>query len=303
MRTPTYSSSAGRIHVRRPSARHLSLEGLFQPKLCHDDLLAEMPFFPSPLPCSCLCTSCWYVSLLFSSSSCRPIPKISPCRITTMRSASRTVERRWAMMITVRSAMVRSIACWTNGLPAAEARSASPRKTYQQENLRVAQQCPCDGDPLLLPSAQMHALLPNERVELVGELLNEGQAIRHARDFPQLLFRNELLRDGRSPVSPPRPPRHFVHDAIRGQVRRLRSVEDVFADRAPKELRLLRDDPDVLSHIPAVQLGDGDVINPERPFRNVVEPLDQSEHGRLSAAALPHQRDGLARVHGQRKVS
>mmetsp|Transcript_6397 Transcript_6397/g.24831 ORF Transcript_6397/g.24831 Transcript_6397/m.24831 type:complete len:221 (-) Transcript_6397:1334-1996(-) len=150
MRTPTYSSSAGRIHVRRPSARHLSLEGLFQPKLCHDDLLAEMPFFPSPLPCSCLCTSCWYVSLLFSSSSCRPIPKISPCRITTMRSASRTVERRWAMMITVRSAMVRSIACWTKySLSASRADVASSsRRIFGSHNSARAMATRCFCPPL-----------------------------------------------------------------------------------------------------------------------------------------------------------
>src|ERR1041384_3849096 len=42
------------------------------------------------------------------SSSCEPLSSMRPSRITTMRSALRTVERRWAMIRVVRFCIKRS---------------------------------------------------------------------------------------------------------------------------------------------------------------------------------------------------
>ena len=133
-------------------------------------------------------------------------------------SASRTVERRWAIAIVVRPSESRSSASWTSRSVSV---SSDARRLVEDEDRRVAQDRAGDRDPLLLASGEAVSALADDGVVAVGQRRD------HVVDARGLGGRLDLLV---------------------GRVR-LREAE-VLADRGVEEVGLLRDDADELGRAP-----------------------------------------------------
>mmetsp|Transcript_30634 Transcript_30634/g.49118 ORF Transcript_30634/g.49118 Transcript_30634/m.49118 type:complete len:122 (+) Transcript_30634:286-651(+) len=101
---------------------------------------------------SCLFTSFAYAPSRFNSCSCVPFSMGSPSFTTMIISASRIVDRRCAMTITVISplAIIESIAaCTTASDPASSADVASSRSStfgFRTKALAIAIRCFCPPD-------------------------------------------------------------------------------------------------------------------------------------------------------------
>ena len=97
-----------------------------------------------------------------SALSWLPSSTIRPWSITMIRSAARTVARRWAMTSVVRPSISRSSAsCTSRSLSASSARG----RLVEQQDRRIAQQRAGDGDALALAARQARAAFAEEGVE------------------------------------------------------------------------------------------------------------------------------------------
>ena len=123
----------------------------------------------------------------------------------------------------------------------------------------VDQQGPGDGDPLALATREGVAPLADHGVVAVGEVADEL-------------------------VSPSRGGRRF--DLLVGG--RWSAVSDVVADRHREQERLVEDDTDVGPQAGLGELADIVSVEFDRAVAHVVEPGEQSGHGRLTRSGPTH---------------
>ena len=148
------------------------------------------------------------------------------------------------------------------------------RGLVEDEHPGAGQERPGQRDELALPRRQRHAALVHQRVDALGEPLDElGQADAVDR----------------------------LHDLVVGGARP--GEGDVVAHGAHEEERLLGDD----AELPAQRV-DGDVaqvvaVDRDLAARRVVEAGDELGDGRLARAGRPDQGDGLARCDVQVDVA
>ena len=148
-----------------------------------------------------------------TKSSCVPISQMAPRSITTMRSARRTVESRWAMTTTVRPAIRLAKRPLHQHF---RFRIEFGGRLIQNQNGRILQQRPGDGDSLALPSREPLAAFADHGLV----------ALRH--------FLNEFLASATRAAS-----RTCV------SVGQAAAVTNIVVDRVVKENRFLRDDADL----------------------------------------------------------
>ena len=130
----------------------------------------------------------------------------------------------------------------------------------EEENSRVLEDRPGNGDPLLLAAGELSPVLAHHRVEPVWHLVDELGRVRQLRRGANLF-----------------------------QCCAFFPVGDVFSDAGGEESWLLTDEPDLPSDPPKLQVSEIDSVDEDGPRLGIVEPLDQAHDGRLAAAALAHQ--------------
>ena len=140
----------------------------------------------------------------------------------------------------------------------------------EHEDGRVAHQGTGDGQPLLLPAGQLHALLAHLRRVLIRKARHEACSVGQRRRRLHLLLRRA--------VAPHR---------------------DVPADRPREQHRLLRYQPDLRAQPAHVEVLHVDAVEQHRAAVGVVEALEQRHHRRLAAARRAGQGHGLPRLDRQ----
>ena len=136
-----------------------------------------------------------------------------PPSTTTMRSARRSVERRWAMRIVVRPshAASQSVAWISSSVG-----RRPPRWRRRGRGPRVGEQRPGQGDALALAAREREAALADHRVVAVGQLEDEVVGLgrpgrgarprrRWRRDGRRRCWRGPCRRTGSSPRTRRRP--------------------------------------------------------------------------------------------------
>ncbi len=93
-----------------------------------------------------------------------------PRSMTRIRSAARMVLRRWAMTMLVRPAMTRFRASWIRDFGFAVEVAGG---FVQDQDARVLEDYPCQGDALFLAAAQTVAALADDRVVAFGQVHDE----------------------------------------------------------------------------------------------------------------------------------
>ena len=201
------------------------------------------------------------------SVACVPSSTIAPRSITTMRSAARTVARRCAMTIVVRSAISRSSAsCTSRSLSASSAdvaSSSSSSGAFAQKRAR-------DRDALSLTARQSRPAFAHERVEPFRKRTQEFLGMRIARGLPDLVL-------ARVPIA----------------------VAEVVARGGGEHHRFLRHQRDALADVRRIGVLQVDAVDQHAPRLRIVEALGELEDGRLSGAGRPNHREPLARLHRQ----
>ena len=139
----------------------------------------------------------------------------------------------------------------------------------QNQDGRIFQEHPGDGDALLLPAGQLYAPFAHIGVIPVGQLPDEAVGPR--------LLRGSL---------------HLLPGGA-GQ-----AVGNVFIDGAGEHVHLLLHHADVLPQAALGQLGDVLTVDQDASAADVVKPGDQVAEGGLAAAAGAYQRDLVAGLHG-----
>ena len=138
----------------------------------------------------------------------------------------------------------------------------------QNQDGRIFQEHPGNGDALLLPAGQLHAPLAHIGVVPVGQL-------------PDKAVGSRLLRGGL----------HLLPGGS-GQ-----AVGDIFINGAGEHVHLLLHHADVLPQAALGQLGDVLTVDQDASAAYVVKPGDQVAEGGLAATAGAYQRDLVARLH------
>ena len=183
--------------------------------------------------------------------------------MTMMRSAARTVARRWAMTIVVRPSISRSSEPWTSrSLSASSARG----RLVEQQQGRIAEQGAGDGDALALAAGEPGAAFAEIGVEPLGQL--------RAGTRPH-------WRLGRAPEL--------------GVARLPAAVAQIVARRGGEDDRLLRHHRDPRADVGRVGLAQVDAVEPDAARLGIVEALGELEEGRLAGARGPDQGQRLAR--------
>ena len=126
-------------------------------------------------------------------------------------------------------------------------------RVIQDQHPGVEQQGTGDGHPLLLPSGEGHAPLSDRRFVPVGKL------------------HDEIVRLGRCGCG---------DDVVHGRLGPAKG--NVLADRARKEGRLLKDDPDVRAQALDRRLADVDAVDGHLSFAHVVKAGNEVDDGGLA---------------------
>ena len=233
-----------------------------------------------------------------SSSSWVPRSATSPRSRTTIWSASRTVERRWAMTIVVRPS-----ASFSSASPTARSVGHVERRgrLVEHEHGRVAQDRAGDRDALLLAAGEAEAALADDGVVAVGQRGDRVVDLGGAGGVLDLVVGRVRPREaqvlahrGVEQVGLLRDDADRVGQRVEGQLAQVDAV-----DRAPRPARgrtaARRGSPsDVLpapvSPTSAVRVpgGDGDVDVAQRPLVAVAEPDAVEAH--LAAHVAPASR-------------
>ena len=175
---------------------------------------------------------------------------------TTIWSASRTVESRWAMAIVVRSCgqAVQRLLHGALGLVVQRAGGL-----VEHQHRRVAQDRPGDGDALLLAAGEAVAALADDGVVAVGQRRDEVVDLRGAR----------AASSSSSSVASGLAKRRFS------------------ADRGVEEVGLLGDQPDGLRQRGEAEVAHVDAVDRHAAGVGVVEPRDEVAQRRLAASRSP----------------
>ena len=164
-------------------------------------------------------------------------PRSDRASSTTTSSASAIVDSRWAMMIVVRP-RITSRSAGTD--PRLRRRVDRGGRVVEDEDARVDEQRPRDGDPLALPARQRDAALADDRVVPVGEL--EDELVRLCGACRRL-------------------------DRLERRIRH--AQRDVVADRRGEEERILGDDADLAAERAPREVADVDAVDDARARRVV----------------------------------
>ena len=143
----------------------------------------------------------------------------------------------------------------------------------QNQDRRVLQENPGNGNPLLLTAGQEGAPLAHIGLKALGHSQNV------LVDFRLLCRRNDLLHGGIRPA-----------------------VADIFQHRIREQEHVLLDDADVLMEAPLGHIPDVQSVNGNAAAGYVVEPGDQLAQGGLSAAGGAHNGDGLPGIYSQTHI-
>ena len=135
----------------------------------------------------------------------------------------------------------------------------------EDEDARVHDERPRDRDTLALAAAEREAALADDRLVALGERLDEVVGLRGLRRRPDLL------------------------------VARLGPAEaDVLGDRRAEEERVLVHDADVPAQVGQLQVAHVLAVDEHGAAARVVEPRHEIGQGRLAAASVADERDGVA---------
>src|SRR5829696_10205511 len=143
----------------------------------------------------------------------------------------------------------------------------------EDDDGRVGQQQPGDGQALLLPARQPVATLPDHRLPPLGQALDQVQ-------------------------DPGRPA--GVLDLLQGRVRP--GVAQVGPDGVVEQVRVLGDQADGGPQALQLQVADVDAVDPDGALADVVDPGDQHGRGRLAGPRRTDQGDQLAGADGEADV-
>src|SRR5581483_10730799 len=143
----------------------------------------------------------------------------------------------------------------------------------QQQNARVFQERPCDGNTLALSPAQLDSTFADDGLVLARQLHDEIVCVGRFRRRDDLIFGG---------VESP--------------------IEDVFPHRSAKEQCFLRDDADLGAQAALRHAAQIDSIDGYAPRRRIVEARDQVEHRALARPTRPDQRHDFARGNVQGHV-
>ena len=202
-----------------------------------------------------------YSGTVSSNSRCVPTAAMRPSASNATRSASSTVEGRWATT----SAVVRGQHAPQRRLDLRlRLHVQRGERIVEDEHPRAAEHRAGEREPLALPTGQRQALLADPGVEPVGQVVDEAGL----RDVDRL---------GDVGVGDAGPPERQILGHARGEQRRL--LERHRHDAAQF----------VEGQVTHVASADGD-----RPAGDVVEAGDQCGQRRLAGAGRAHERHGLA---------
>ena len=141
------------------------------------------------------------------SSSCVPCSTIRPCSRTTIRSASRIVERRWAMMNAVRPASSRRSAALDPPLGADVDRRG---RLVEDEDARIGEQRARERDELPLaerePDAALAELASRSRPRARAMKSSRADGLRGGHDLARGSRRAGRTRCSRATVPAKRKP-------------------------------------------------------------------------------------------------
>ena len=143
----------------------------------------------------------------------------------------------------------------------------------QNQDRRVLQENPGNGNPLLLTAGQKCAPLAHIGLKALGH----GQNV--LVDFRLLCRRDDLLHGGIRPA-----------------------VADIFQHRIREQKHVLLDDADVLMEAPLGHVPDIQAVNGNAAAGYVVKPGNQLTQGGLSAAGGAYNGDGLPGIYFQTHV-
>ncbi len=133
-------------------------------------------------------------------------------------------------------------------------------RVVENEQARLADQRPGQGDPLALPAGQRGSAFADLRVETGGQCRDEAVRLRARERLPQ---------------------RRIVH----GQAER-----NVAANRVVEQERLLGHQGRGRADLTVGELSKIDTVDPDRPDVRVVQPDQQPGQGRLSRPGPPGER-------------
>ena len=108
---------------------------------------------------------------LRDQASCVPVSMTRPASITTIRSASRTVERRWAMTSVVRPRISRVSASWTRR---SDSESSARGRLVEEQDRRVLEEGAGERDALALAAREPAAGRADAEVVALGQARDEA---------------------------------------------------------------------------------------------------------------------------------
>ncbi len=140
----------------------------------------------------------------------------------------------------------------------------------EQQQRRIAQDGPRDGQALALAARQAHALLAEKGGEALGQGVEEFQRIGGARRLPHVLVRS---------VGP--------------------AIADIVPGRGGEDHRILRHQPDLPADVGRIGVAQIDAVEADGAVLGIVEAQQQLQDSAFSGAGRPHQRHRLAGRHRQ----
>ena len=188
-----------------------------------------------------------------------------------MRSASRIVDSRWAITKLVRFDAQRGHRLLDQHLGAGVDRAG---RLVEDQDRRVGEERPGDGEQLLLAGADVAALVVDHRVVAVGQRVHEAVDVGRPRRLEDLLLGGVEV-----------------------------AVGDVVADRAAEQPGVLQHHADARRAGRArVIVGDVDAVEGDPAAVELVEPHDQVDERGLAGAGRADDGDRLARLGDERQV-
>ena len=135
------------------------------------------------------------------------------------------------------------------------------RRLVEDQNPRIGEDGAGDRHALPLPARQLDPALPDDRVVLLVEALDELVGVRDVADGADLLQRGVLA-----------------------------AVADVVADRAVEEEVVLQHDAELRAVVAQPHRREIAAVDPDPPAERPVERHDQADERALPGAARSHQR-------------
>ena len=204
------------------------------------------------------------------SSACVPCSMMAPLSITRMVSASRMVDRRWAMTKLVRSFISSAMACWMSTSVRVSTELVASSRIRMS---RVGQERAGDGEQLLLALRDVGGVVVDHGVVALGQGADEVVHAGGARGGADLVL-------GRA----------------------LAPVGDVLADGAAEQPRVLQHHAEQAAQVAARHVLRVHAVHDDAPAVDLVEAQQQVDQRGLAGAGGPDDGHGLAGLHVQGEV-